>query len=249
TCNGPSGQSVASCSVNVTDDTPPTISVSATPNVLFPPNHRMADIHTTVTSTDNCDGAMTIVLVSAISSDPDDDPGAGDGHTTNDVQGATTGTDDFDLQVRAERAGEGAGRTYTLTYRATDDSGNSTTGSTTVFVPHSMANLIEPLTVNLSRGAVTRVEWDEVPGAVNYDVVRGDLSALRVMGSDVDLGTVTCIENDSLDTTTAGREDSTVPQLGKAFFYLIQFNDGLQDSSYGSMSVGRARVVSGGNCQ
>jgi hypothetical protein len=107
----------------------------------------------------------------------------------------------------------------------------------------------EPLTVNLSRGAVTRVEWDEVPGAVNYDVVRGDLSALRVMGSDVNLGTVTCIESDSTDTTTAGREDSVVPAPGKAFFYLIQFNDGLQDSSYGSMSVGRARVVSGGNCQ
>ena len=249
TCNGPSGTSVATCTATVTDDTPPTIEVSATPSVLYPPNHRMADVHTTVTSTDNCDGSMTVVLVSATSSDPDDDPGAGDGHTTDDIQGAATGTADFDVQVRAERAGEGAGRTYTLTYQATDDSGNSTTGSVDVFVPHSMANMIEPLTVNLSRGAVTRVEWDEVPGAVNYDVVRGDLSALRVMGSNVDLGSVTCVESDSTDTTTAGAEDSSVPALGKAFFYLIQFNDGLQDSSYGSMSVGRARVVSGGNCQ
>jgi hypothetical protein len=192
---------------------------------------------------------MSIVLVSATSSDPDDAPGGGDGATTNDIQGAATGTADFDVQLRAERASEGAGRTYTLTYTATDDSRNSTTGHVDVFVPHSMANMVEPLTVNLSRGAVTRVEWDEVPGAVNYDVVRGDLSALRVMGSDVNLGTVTCIESDSTDTTTAGREDSVVPAPGKAFFYLIQFNDGLQDSSYGSMSVGRARVVSGGNCQ
>jgi hypothetical protein len=122
-------------------------------------------------------------------------------------------------------------------------------GSVDVLVPHSMASMVEPLTVNLSRGSVTRVEWDEVPGAVNYDVVRGDLADLRVIGSDVNLGSVTCIESDSTDTTTAGREDSVVPPPGRAFFYLIQFNDGLQDSSYGSMSVGRARVVSGGNCQ
>jgi penicillin amidase len=248
-CNGASGAATASCAATVIDNTPPTIGVTASPSSLYPPNHRMADVHTTVTSTDACDGALSIVLVSATSSDPDDAPGGGDGQTTNDIQGAATGTADFDVQLRAERAGEGAGRTYTLTYRATDDSGNSTTGSVDVLVPHSMASMVEPLTVNLSRGSVTRVEWDEVPGAVNYDVVRGDLADLRVIGSDVNLGSVTCIESDSTDTTTAGREDSVVPPPGRAFFYLIQFNDGLQDSSYGSMSVGRARVVSGGNCQ
>jgi hypothetical protein len=97
-------------------------------------------------------------------------------------------------------------------------------------------------------GTATRIAWAPVPGALSYDVIRGDLDALRIEGSSVNLGSVTCIEHGSLDTDTTGDEDTAIPAPGKVFFYAVQFFDGIQNSSYGSESVGRARVVSGGDC-
>ena len=44
--------------------------------------------------------------------------------------------DDTTFKLRAERAGGGDGRTYTITYEATDACGNSATDSLEVFVPH-----------------------------------------------------------------------------------------------------------------
>ena len=41
------------------------------------------------------------------------------------------------LKLRAERAGGGSGRIYTITYQATDDCGNSVTADATVTVPHN----------------------------------------------------------------------------------------------------------------
>jgi hypothetical protein len=52
------------------------------------------------------------------------------------MSGAGTGTDDRAVSLRADRAGAGPGRTYTLTYSATDASGNSAAAVTTVSVPH-----------------------------------------------------------------------------------------------------------------
>ena len=59
----------------------------------------------------------------------------GDGDTPNDIQGAALGTDDRSFQLRAERSAKGTGRIYTVTYRATDASGNGKTASATVTVP------------------------------------------------------------------------------------------------------------------
>ena len=58
------------------------------------------------------------------SSEPDDALGLGDGNTVNDIQGAEPGSADFDFLVRAERNGNAGGRTYAITYAATDVSGN-----------------------------------------------------------------------------------------------------------------------------
>jgi len=235
--------------VRVLDTLPPTIvSVEATPDVLWPPNHNMSTVSTTVVATDICDPNPIVVLVSTASSEPDDAAGGGDGHTTGDVQGADLGTPDFEVQLRSERDGSGNGRTYTLTYQAADHSGNnSTPASTTVAVPHDLGSVVEPLNLTLNGKQSTVVSWGGVTGAVHYDVVRGNLAELRISGSDVDLGRVNCIEQGSLDTTTVGHEDTAVPAPGQVFFYAVQFNDGIQDSSYGSESVGRARVIKNGN--
>ena len=53
-----------------------------------------------------------------------------------DVDGADLNTDDREFQLRAERTGPGNGRTYTITYSATDASGNAAQAVTTVVVPH-----------------------------------------------------------------------------------------------------------------
>jgi endo-1,4-beta-xylanase len=75
-------------------------------------------------------------LVSITSNEPDN--GLGDGDTGGDIQGAAFGTDDREFFLRAERGGVGAGRTYTVTYSATDGSGNSTVRQAVVVVPHDL---------------------------------------------------------------------------------------------------------------
>ena len=128
----------ATMEVTVEDTTPPEISVAVAPDTLWPPNHKMVNIDASVTASDICDADPIIVLASIISDEPDDADGIGDGETTGDIQSANLGTEDYKFRLRAERAGEQDGRIYTITYQATDFSGNSATGSATVSVPLEM---------------------------------------------------------------------------------------------------------------
>jgi uncharacterized delta-60 repeat protein len=115
------------------DSTPPDLTVSVTPSVLWPPNHLYVTVRATVYATDDSGVDPSIELVSLTSNEPDN--GADDGNTANDI--VASPTDPYTVQLRAERSGTGRGRVYTLTYRATDGSGNSTTKSATVIVPIS----------------------------------------------------------------------------------------------------------------
>jgi hypothetical protein len=124
--------------VEVVDTTPPMLEVEATPSVIWPPNHKMIDIHVTVRTSDICDLVPEIRLVSITSDEAPN--GNGDGNTKPDFDRADFGTDDRYFRVRAERKGNGDGRTYTIEYVAEDDSGNTTTAYTTVFVPHDQGN-------------------------------------------------------------------------------------------------------------
>ena len=89
----------------------------------------------TVVAEDTC-GAPEIVLTAVSSDEPDNARGGGDGNTRNDIQDAATGTPDYEVKLRAERAATGDGRTYTLVYTATDASGNESSASARVLVPH-----------------------------------------------------------------------------------------------------------------
>jgi len=113
------------------DTTPPTLSVTASPNVLRPPNHDYRTVTTTITKSDDSGGTPTVAFVSATSNEPDNAPGGADGNTVNDV----VKVNDTTFRLRAERDETGAGRIYTLTYRATDTCGNTRTASATVSVP------------------------------------------------------------------------------------------------------------------
>jgi hypothetical protein len=114
---------------------PLSIQVSLTPSALFPANHRMVPIAAVVSASNACGGALTIRLDSITSSEPDDAEGSGDGHTRDDIQGATYGSADFSFALRAERAGEGPGRTYRVTYSATDVLGRTASGSAVAVAP------------------------------------------------------------------------------------------------------------------
>jgi hypothetical protein len=127
--------------IEVVDTTPPEISVSVSPDELWPPNHKMVVISPAITAADNCDPSPLIELQSITTNEGDEtntyepnyDDTQGDGHTVDDIQVDGNGT----ISLRAERSGNGNGRIYTITYAATDACGNSSLASATVEVPHN----------------------------------------------------------------------------------------------------------------
>jgi hypothetical protein len=117
--------------VEVIDTTPPEITATATPSVIWPPNHKYVTVRVNITAFDICDPSLNITFVSITSNEPDN--GLGDGNTTNDI----VIIDDFTFSLRAERSGNGSGRIYTITYKAVDASGNESIASITIEVPHN----------------------------------------------------------------------------------------------------------------
>jgi hypothetical protein len=114
-----------------TDTEPPIVTLSVTPDILWSPNHRMIAITPAITATDNVDPNPRVELVGVTTTEPDD--AQGDGHTVNDVQV----TPDGQIFVRSERSGKGGSRVYTITFRATDEAGNTAFASANVVVPKS----------------------------------------------------------------------------------------------------------------
>ncbi|MGH7723942.1 MAG: FlgD immunoglobulin-like domain containing protein [Candidatus Eiseniibacteriota bacterium] len=120
--------------VQVVDTTPPTITVTLDRDALWPPNHKLADIHATVVVEDICDPNPTFVLTSITSNEPID--GTGDGDTAPDWTDSDFGTPDVDFMLRSERAGTGSGRRYTIVYTASDADGNTASAEVFVRVAH-----------------------------------------------------------------------------------------------------------------
>jgi hypothetical protein len=117
--------------VEVVDTTAPELTVTVDPDLMWPPNHKYVDVETIVTVYDIADPNPTVTLVSVTSNEPEN--GKGDGNTTDDIQILS----DTTFKLRAERSGPGEGRIYTITYTATDASGNSLQVSVTITVPHN----------------------------------------------------------------------------------------------------------------
>ena len=236
------------CTVTVEDEEPPELTVELAPSTLWPPNHRMVDVVASAIASDNC-GTPAIVLTSVSSDEPDNAVGTGDGDTINDVQDADFDAPDFEFSLRAERSGSGDGRAYTVTYTAVDGSGNESSAQAMVEVPHDQGGLTEPVGVSLEEnGSGTMVEWARVPGAQSYNVIRGLLSSIRNLEPAYDLGTVICVEAGSGNENTSGDEDADQPAPGEVFFYLVEYDDGL-NSSYGTESAAKPRLPRVGDCQ
>jgi hypothetical protein len=117
--------------VNITvldaNDPPACDLAQASIDRLWPPNHKLVTVEIVgVTDPDN--DQVTITVDSVTQDEPVD--GSGEGDTSPDavIQGDK-------VLLRAERAGEGNGRVYQVTFTADDGSGTCT-GTVTVCVPH-----------------------------------------------------------------------------------------------------------------
>jgi hypothetical protein len=106
--------------------TPPAIAVTVTPSVIWPPNNRLVRVTASVRVSDPGGATPAVSLMSITSNEP---------LAPGDVQ-AAFGTDCRSFQLRATRLGGGSGRTYTITYRATNVSGLWTETAVQVLVPH-----------------------------------------------------------------------------------------------------------------
>ena len=109
------------------DTTPPSLTVSLSPDMLWPPNGKLVPVTATITVKDDYDPSPEIALESITANEPLDEE--------EDIQ--DTGADNQHFGLAAKRAGTNlAGRVYTVTYSATDASGNKATASATTTVPH-----------------------------------------------------------------------------------------------------------------
>jgi hypothetical protein len=116
--------------ITVVDTTPPEFSLTVSPAVLWPPNHKMVEITPSWNVSDDCDATPQVSIVGIVMSEGNDTIGVG--HTSDDIQIGNYGS----FYLRAERSGAGNDRVYTITYQAVDDSGNTTLRSATVSIPH-----------------------------------------------------------------------------------------------------------------
>jgi probable HAF family extracellular repeat protein len=114
--------------LTIADLTKPTITaISASPDVLSPPNNWLIPVTVSVTATDNCDPAPVSQIISITANDT---VAAGDIQIT----GALT------ANLAASKNSNGTDRIYTITVRCTDASGNSSTATVTVTVPKNNDN-------------------------------------------------------------------------------------------------------------
>src|SRR5882724_4753713 len=130
----------SNCSFTVTvkDISPPVITLNGQTITLWPPNHKYSTIKITdlvASASDLCDPSVNInsVRIAQVTSDEPDNSG-GDGNTTHDI---VIAADCKSVQVRSERMGGSNGRVYTITFKVTDASGNSSIATAKVIVDHS----------------------------------------------------------------------------------------------------------------
>jgi hypothetical protein len=126
--DGSGNWAAATRTVKVVDTKPPRIRrVRATPDVLWPPDHRLVPVVVRVDATD-AGGVPSCRITQVTSNEPVS--GRHAGHTSPDwiITGALT------LKLRAERIGPHE-RVYTIHVQCVDPSGNAANAKTTVEVP------------------------------------------------------------------------------------------------------------------
>lgn len=139
--DGTNAEVVASITVEIfqSDTTAPMCDPDPSTTILWPPNHEMHVVTIAANASDDSGGPVTLAVTVESSDLPDAD---GDGNTIPDYAILDDGNADgtIRLSLRAERAGKGDGRVYTITITATDEAGNSSTCEVEIRAPHSKGN-------------------------------------------------------------------------------------------------------------
>jgi hypothetical protein len=117
------------------DETPPVVTASANPAVLWPPNGKTVDVMVSGRITDVTSGvnpnSATFSVVDAY----------GTVQPSGDVVVSGNGSYSFTVALEARRSGtDQNGRVYTIVVSAQDNAGNQGSASTTVVVPHDRRN-------------------------------------------------------------------------------------------------------------
>jgi hypothetical protein len=113
--------------IEIADTTPPSLSITLSPNVLHQ-NEKYVPITATITVKDDYDPQPEINLVSITCNETFEE---------GDIKVGKLFTDIRQFQLKADHDGKShAGRIYTVTYIAIDGSGNQTMATATVTVPH-----------------------------------------------------------------------------------------------------------------
>jgi hypothetical protein len=94
----------------------------ASPDVLWPPNHKFVDVTINYSETSTCPSTCTLSVTS-------NEPGPKEWIIV----------DAHHVQLLAERNGNGSGRVYTITITCTN-AGGTTTQAVTVLVPHDQGH-------------------------------------------------------------------------------------------------------------
>jgi hypothetical protein len=114
----------------LSDTTAPHISaVTATPDVLEPANHKLVPVTVVVEVADAIDPMPRCTVVDVTANEAIIGPGSG--NTDFDWQILA----ELEVELRAERSGQGEGRVYTVHVSCADASGNEATSSVEVTVP------------------------------------------------------------------------------------------------------------------
>jgi len=151
--DGRGGVAICDTTIRVQDTVPPEVSCTTDVAALWPANHKMVNVQVMVVVDDMCTDPSLIQLSAVTVSSDESDDHKGDGQTVGDVNGSDgfaapvdvapslafdSGSNMFvgTIALRAERDGSQDGRKYTLDVTAVDSSGNQTTTSCCVVVPH-----------------------------------------------------------------------------------------------------------------
>lgn len=124
------------------DNTPPSFSVYLSPNIILAQANKFFAVNATFLLKDDYDRSPEIKLESITANEPFD---------AADIRDASIGLDDRYLKFRAISKNP-AGRIYTVTYSATDASGNQTTASATVTVIASATPAPAPAPLSPDQG-------------------------------------------------------------------------------------------------
>jgi hypothetical protein len=112
--------------VNI-DKTAPVVACAASPDVLWPANHKLVPVRSSITVDGGLAGSAGFVLRSAGSNEP----------ASGDIVGFVIGSASLSGELRASRDPKGSGRTYLLAYEGADRAGNLATCNVTVRVPRN----------------------------------------------------------------------------------------------------------------